>query len=92
MEEGEPPATAGPPKLPTWVKVSLIAGLVVLLLVGAALAFGGGEHGPGRHLPGGSTNHGTSMGNHTAPTTHHGAEAFEMDKSMPTASLESPRF
>ena len=74
----EEPAPQGPPKMPRWVKVSLIVGLVVLVLVGAVLLFGPGEHGPGRHMSGGSTNHGTSTGNHTAPTTHHGeVSAFQ---------------
>lgn len=61
--------------MPRWFKVSLIVGLVLLVLVGGVLAFGPGEHGPGRHVSGGSTNHSTSTGNHTAPTTHHGESA-----------------
>lgn len=67
-------ATMGPPKMPRWVKISLIVGLVVLVLVGLVIAFGPGEHGPGRHMSGGSSTH-TGTGNHTAPTTHHGEQA-----------------
>jgi hypothetical protein len=39
---------------PRWVKVSLII-VTVLVLIVAALFFSGvgGDHGPGRHLPGG---------------------------------------
>lgn len=39
--------------MPRWVKVSAIGvGVVVLVVVAAMLIFGG-DHGPGRHLPGG---------------------------------------
>ncbi|HYG56690.1 MAG TPA: hypothetical protein VD902_01290 [Symbiobacteriaceae bacterium] len=44
-----------PPAIPRWVKVSgSIIGLLVLLVVGVMI-FDGGNHGPGRHLPGGQT-------------------------------------
>lgn len=50
-----------PPPRPTWVKVSLAVVLVIaIVLIVKALA--GGEHGPGRHLPGGA--------GHTLPTQH----------------------
>lgn len=40
-----------PSSTPRWVKVSgVIAIVLVLLVVGLAL-FGGGKHGPGRHMP-----------------------------------------
>ena len=65
----------GPPKVPRWVKVvGIVAGIVLLLAI-AALAFGGGQHGPGRHFSGqGGTSHGSG---HTPPSgngtssTHH---------------------
>jgi hypothetical protein len=39
---------------PRWVKVSVIVGILVLLVVILALTgVLGGQHGPGRHLPGG---------------------------------------
>ena len=64
---------AGPPKVPRWVKViGIIAGVVLLLAI-VALAFGGGQHGPGRHFSSGDSTHGPG---HTPPsgnsTTHHG--------------------
>jgi hypothetical protein len=44
-----------------WVKVSLIVVLVVVAVV-LLRAFAGGDHGPGRHLPGG--------GEHSPPVEH----------------------
>lgn len=51
---GPGPGSATRPKMPVWVKVSLIiaAVLVVAFLV-IMLTGKGGEHGPSRHLPGG---------------------------------------
>jgi hypothetical protein len=57
--------------MPRWVKVSLIVGLIVLVLAGLALAFGGMDHGPGRHFGGGSTDDGNTTSGHTPPPTHH---------------------
>lgn len=69
----------GPPKVPRWVKVVGIVAGVVLLLAIAALAFGGGQHGPGRHF---SSQSGNSHGsNHTPPSgngtsiSHHTMES-----------------
>jgi hypothetical protein len=45
------PADAGEyPGMPLWVKVAGIVLLVLVLVVALVLAFGPGEHGPGRHL------------------------------------------
>ena len=53
----DPPRDPGPkpPAMPRWVKVSGIIVGVLLLLVAILAITGvlGGEHGPGRHLPGG---------------------------------------
>ncbi|MDQ2708453.1 MAG: hypothetical protein M3Z25_12785 [Actinomycetota bacterium] len=38
---------------PRWVKVSGAIALAVVLLMVALMVFGGGRHGPGRHLPAG---------------------------------------
>ena len=38
--------------MPRWVKLFLAVGLALLLVVVALKVFGGGQHGPGRHLPG----------------------------------------
>jgi hypothetical protein len=49
------PDRGSPPRMPVWVKTSLIVVGVLLLLVAVMLFTGlGGEHGPGRHLPAGS--------------------------------------
>ena len=81
----------GPPKVPRWVKVvGIIAGIVLLLAI-AALAFGGGQHGPGRHMSGqGGNSHGS---NHTPPSgnatssTHH---TMAMQTAAPLASPSIP--
>lgn len=53
------------PTTPRWVKVfALIVAAVVVLVVVVALV-GGGEHSPGRHLPGDD-----SSGGRTAPVQH----------------------
>lgn len=55
MDDSPPVETpTPPPKAPGWVKVFAIIAIVVVLIVVLALVFGGGKHGPGRHLPGGS--------------------------------------
>jgi hypothetical protein len=42
-----------PPRMPLWVKVfGLVLGVLVIAVV-VVLLVAGGEHGPGRHLPGG---------------------------------------
>ena len=47
-------ASAGRPKMPAWVKVSLvIAAVLVVAFLVIMLTGMGGEHGPSRHLPGG---------------------------------------
>jgi hypothetical protein len=52
------------------VKVLAVVAIVVVLLVVAMLAFGGEEHGPGRHLGGGSPSSDVSEG-HTPPPGAH---------------------
>jgi hypothetical protein len=42
------------PGTPRWVKLLGIAVLVVVLLVIIVMVAVGGQHGPGRHLPGGA--------------------------------------
>ena len=79
----EPPRSAiptGPPARPRWVKITAIVVLVLILLVGAKFAIGGGSHGPGRH--GGGDGNGSQMppasvtdggsGGHTPPPGGHG--------------------
>ena len=52
---------------PRWVKVSVIVAIVVIAVVVGVMAFAGGEHGPGRHLPGGDE----APAEHTAPPGGH---------------------
>ena len=53
------------PPRPRWVKIAGVVAAVVVLVVIAVALFGGGEHGPGRHLPGGD-----DQGGHTPPAQH----------------------
>jgi hypothetical protein len=58
-------APSSPPGRPKWVRTfAIVAGVVIVILV-AAMIISGGEHGPGRHLPGGNNPEG-----HTAPAQH----------------------
>jgi len=62
------------PGTPRWVKVSgILAGVVSLLLV-TVMLFGGGRHGPGRHLPAGDA------GGDTPPASVTDAPAREGDR------------
>jgi hypothetical protein len=63
-----------PPPTPRWVKVSVIVALIVALLIGVLLLFGGGGHGPGRHLSSGdgaATPSSTVTEGHTPPPGGH---------------------
>ncbi len=64
MADQNPPPDLKPPPRPPWVKVSLmvVVGAVALLII--AMALSGGEHGPGRHMPGGD------KGGHGTPERH----------------------
>lgn len=48
------PTEERPPSMPRWVKVFAIIGIVLVLLFGIVKLAGGGNHGPGRHMPSGS--------------------------------------
>lgn len=48
------------PGAPRWVKVSGIVALVLVLLIVIAMFVGGGNHGPGRHIPSGGAGGDTS--------------------------------
>jgi hypothetical protein len=43
---------ASPPRMPRWVKLSLILAAVLVLVVVIAMLIAGGGHGPSRHAPG----------------------------------------
>lgn len=62
------PQTQPSPR-PGWVKVLGIVAAVLIVVVVALAIFGGGDHGPGRHLPGGDD--GAEQG-HTPPAEHGG--------------------
>lgn len=59
------PAPVQPPDRPQWVKVFVIVAVAVVVLVAVIAIVSGGEHGPGRHLPGGG-----NPGNHTPRAEH----------------------
>jgi len=50
---GSTPSPPAYPGTPRWVKVSAIVVLVLILLFAIVAIVGGGNHGPGRHLPSG---------------------------------------
>lgn len=56
---GTPPPDSdnqAPPRMPRWVKVpAIVLGILVLIFVILQLTGVGGDHGPGRHLPGGDS-------------------------------------
>lgn len=43
-----------PPRTPRWVKISGVIAMVLVLLVLIIMFLSGGNHGPGRHFPGGA--------------------------------------
>jgi hypothetical protein len=58
------------PRTPRWVKVMVIAAIIVAVLVVVVMKISGGQHGPGRHLPGGGGEPSpavTEGGRHTPP-------------------------
>jgi hypothetical protein len=50
-DTGMGPTEDRPPSTPRWVKVSGVIAIVLVLLVVIMMFIGGGNHGPGRHLP-----------------------------------------
>jgi hypothetical protein len=50
-DNGVRPTEDRPPRTPRWVKVSGIIAIVLVLLVVGLMLFGGGQHGPMRHMP-----------------------------------------
>lgn len=64
MADPDEPIHATPPRRPRWVNIFGIIIVVVVVLVVVMALIGGGEHGPGRHLPGGDTQ------SHTPPVQH----------------------
>ena len=61
-----------PPGVPHWVKVSgiVVGALVLLVAVLAITGVLGGQHRPGRHVPGGDTPPTEQPGGHTPPVDH----------------------
>lgn len=45
----EPNQESRPPSMPGWLKILLIALLVVAVIGAVAMLVSGGDHGPGRH-------------------------------------------
>ena len=76
VRPGREPTT----RTPRWVKASAIVAVVLLLLIGGLMVFGGGSHGPGRHTgsgdagrqaPAGQAPSGDDLGGHTPPAGGH---------------------
>ena len=69
MDEQPRADTAAEPEVdpgtPRWVKVVGVVTVLLIAAVALVLLLGGGEHGPGRHAPGGDS------GGHTAPADSH---------------------
>ena len=61
-----------PPGVPRWVKVAgiVVGALVLLVAVLAITGVLGGQHRPGRHVPGGDTPPTEQPGGHTPPVDH----------------------
>lgn len=83
--EGSSSAGDGTYRTPRWVKLFGIVAAVVVLLLVAVLAFGGSEHGPGRHDRSGDDGNATSHeeGNHTRPPDHHPPAPAADDERVP---------
>ena len=65
---GEAEETERRAGMPGWVKVFVVIGVVLLVLLIAGLVFGGGEHGPGRHMGGGAGDE--TPTSHVPPVQH----------------------
>lgn len=61
---GSTTTTPSYPGTPRWVKVSAIVVLVLALLLVIVMFAGGGNHGPGRHMPSGGA------GGYRSPIAH----------------------
>ena len=73
--------------MPLWVKVFIGIGAAVLLLIVGVAAFGGTEHGPGRHFGG---QHGSSTSSTQTPTTEHSG-THAPPESQPAPAPEPSR-
>jgi len=57
-------------RMPRWVKVFVVVGLLLVAVLMATQFIGGGGHGPGRHGGGGEPQTSTDGGGHTPPVDH----------------------
>lgn len=62
MDESEREPSDEQHTTPRWVRIAAIAAAVVIAAVVLVMLLSGGDHGPGRHLPGGD--------GHTPPVDH----------------------
>jgi hypothetical protein len=77
-DTGTRPDQESPPGMPRWVKwPAIIIGILIVVFVVLQLTGIGGEHGPGRHGPGGDTRSSVAPtgvqqpgGDHTPPVDH----------------------
>ncbi len=56
-----------PPRMPRWVKLSVIT-VVVLVVLAAAIALFGGDHGPDRHVGAGDARSATVTATQVSPS------------------------
>lgn len=74
-DTGVRPTEDRPPSTPRWVKLSGIIVIFLVLLVVIMMFIGGGDHGPGRHIPsgdlGGDTPLSSVIEDHTPPGGGH---------------------
>ena len=79
-------------RMPRWVKVFVAIGLLLALLLAGALVFGGGRHGPGRHM--------STGGDETSPARNEGnaqslggpAQAASATRTVEVATLDDMTF
>ena len=71
MADTPRPSDTRPRTTPRWVKIFVIVAIVVVVVGVAVFLLSGGQHGPGRHVPGGSEGspppEATEDGGHSPP-------------------------
>ena len=79
---------------PRWVKVLGIIGLILVLLLAVAMFTGGGDHGPGRHIPSGDTGGDTlpSSGYENSGGVGGPADADEAARTVEVTTLDTMTF
>ncbi|MGY1949035.1 hypothetical protein [Nocardia asiatica] len=79
-----PPASRGRGGTPRWVIISAIAVAILAVAVAVVMLAGGGQHGPGRHMPNGNN---TDSSHVPPPGGHRPGNGASL---TPAASLAPP--